>query len=130
VRHFLTPLLGSTPGGLALENTRTGARLADALECAFDSGGRRRGLLGRDGLPAGAALILAPCCAIHTFFMRFPIDVLFVTRDGGVLRASTIRSWRIGVSARAFAAIELPAGVIERSGTGAGDRLALVPERS
>jgi uncharacterized protein len=127
VPHFLAPLLErASPGGLVLENTRTGARLATWLECAFDSAGRRRGLLGRDGLPAGAALILAPCGAIHTFFMRFPIDVLFANRDGRVLRALTVRPWRIGVSARGFAAIELPAGVLAESGTAAGDRLAVV----
>ena len=57
------------------------------LETAFDSGTRRRGLLGRDDLAAGTAMVLAPCNAVHTCRMRFPIDVVFAARDGRVTRS-------------------------------------------
>ena len=60
---------------------------------------RNRGLLGRSSLAAGYALILAPCSSIHTFFMQFAIDVVFVDRDGLVLRARpAVRPWRIAGS--------------------------------
>jgi uncharacterized membrane protein (UPF0127 family) len=92
------------------------------IEAAVDSESRRRGLLGRDSFPAGHAIVLAPSNAIHMFFMRFPIDVLFVRRNGEVVRvAANVRPWRIAVALRAYAAIELPAGTIEQSGTRKGD---------
>ncbi len=84
--HFLRPLLARHPVAQALVNERTGSVVAETLETAFDSGTRRRGLLGRDDLAAGTALVLAPCNAVHTVRMRFPIDVVFVARDGRVTK--------------------------------------------
>lgn len=75
-------------------------------------------------LPEGNALVIAPCNAIHTFFMKFAIDAAFVARDGRVLKVCTrIPAWRIAASWRAHAVIELPSGALERTGTVAGDRL-------
>ena len=79
--HFLQPLLSGRESR-RLVNERTGELVAAILEAAFDSATRRRGLLGREDLDEGRALVLAPCNAIHTCGMRFPIDVLFVARDG------------------------------------------------
>ena len=124
MKSFLNPLLrtGSTP--FALTNTRNNQIVARTLLTAFDSASRRKGLLGRDGLPEGSALIIAPCQAIHTFSMRFAIDVIFASKDGRVLRVrSRVRPGRIAAAFRAFAVVELPAGAIERSGTRAGDLL-------
>src|SRR5689334_9231432 len=84
--HFLAPLLAQDPDRFTLHHARTSRPLATDIEIAFDGRSRRRGLLGRENLRSGAALILAPCSSIHTWFMRFPIDVLFVGRDGVVLR--------------------------------------------
>jgi uncharacterized membrane protein (UPF0127 family) len=71
-------------------------------------------------------MILAPCTSIHTFFMKFPIDVLFVARDGRVLkRAAAVPAWRIRAAWRAFAVIELPTGAIDRTDTQVGDVLQL-----
>jgi uncharacterized membrane protein (UPF0127 family) len=93
---------------------------------AADSTARRRGLLGRGGLDDGTALVLAPCSAIHTWFMRFPIDVVFVTRAGEVVAVrSGVRPWRIAVSPGAFAAIEVRAGAAARGGIRPGDHLLL-----
>jgi uncharacterized membrane protein (UPF0127 family) len=101
--------------------------VATVLETAFESAARNRGLLGRAGLPDGHALILAPSSVVHTFFMRFPIDVLFVARDGRVLAARrAVPARRIVGSLRAFAVIELAAGALARSETAAGDRLSIV----
>jgi uncharacterized protein len=122
--HFLNPLLGDDAGGLSLWNSRTGARLARTLEPAFGSAARRRGLLGRDGLPDGAALVIAPCNAVHTFFMRFPIDIVFAARDGRVVKVrSRVRPWRLAAALGGFATIELPAGAAERGDVRQGDRL-------
>ena len=96
------------------------------MELAETSEKRRRGLLGRDMLDPSAALIIAPCSAIHTFFMRFVIDVVFVDRDGRVLKmVSDVKPWRIAASSRAYAVVELNAGAIRRGELVVGDRLSL-----
>ena len=108
-------------------NARTGCTLASAVEVAGTSESRRRGLLGRDSLDPSAALIIAPCSAIHTFFMRFAIDAVFVDRGGRVLKVTEhLKPWRIAMSLGAFAVIELNAGSVARGdGAKAGDRLYL-----
>jgi uncharacterized membrane protein (UPF0127 family) len=128
VRHFLGPLLDRGGTVSALINARTGSVVASFLEGALDSTARRRGLLGRAGLAAGHALALAPCSAVHTCFMRFPIDVVFVSRDGRVVKiVEHLPAWRVAASLRAFAVIELPAGTLRRSGLARGDRVVVVP---
>lgn len=122
--HFLQPLLNDGGGANVLRDSRTGRVVATQLELTTDSKSRRRGLLGRSGLPEDAAMIIAPCNAVHTFFMRFTIDVVFVDRKGQVVKLRRhLRPWRIGVGLRAFAAIELAAGSIDRCGIAKGDRL-------
>jgi uncharacterized membrane protein (UPF0127 family) len=109
-----------------LLNERTGAVVASAIETAFDSSTRRRGLLGRDGLPRGAALVLAPCNAIHTVRMRFPIDVVFAARDGRITKiVRRLAAYRMAASMRAFATIEFPADATEEAGLSPGDRLVV-----
>ena len=104
-----------------------GQVLASHVELAVDSESRRRGLLGRDRLDEGTALIIAPCSSIHTFFMRFAIDVIFVARDGRVLKTSTaLGPRRIALRIGAFAVVELAAGAIGRCPTRAGDIVRLV----
>ena len=126
---FLKPLLGRPDVLHVLRNETRGNVLARNIEAALDSRTRRRGLLGRDGLAEGTALIIAPCNAIHTFFMRFPIDVLFVARDGTVVRASeNVGPWRMRAALRAFATIEFASGAIRAAGIQRGDRLGVSPE--
>ncbi len=122
IPSVFAPLLDAPP--CRMRNTRTGTVLADRVELAADSKSRRRGLLGRDHLDAGAALVIVPCPSVHTFFMRFPIDVLFVRRDGTVAKCvKDLRAWRIALAAGAYAAVEFQAGTLERSGTTRGDRV-------
>ena len=66
---------------MILRNSRTGAALAVRVERASTVLGRMRGLLGRSGLPQGEALLLEPCASIHTLFIRFPIDAVFLSRE-------------------------------------------------
>lgn len=87
---------------------------------------RMRGLMGRRGLPAGEGMLLSPAPSIHTAFMRFPIDALFLDRDLRVLdiRAS-MPPWRVASKRTARAVLELSAGECARRGVEVGDRLEL-----
>ncbi len=124
---LLTPLLKGS-GQHALRNTRAGTILATHIELAGDSATRRRGLLGRDRLDEGQALVIAPCGGIHTFFMRFSIDVLFVSKDGRIVKcAHRVRPWRIALALTAYAAIELPAGTLQASNCARGDQVVFEP---
>jgi hypothetical protein len=119
---FLAPLVREPRSTHRLINRRTGAVVATTVEPAFDSKTRKKGLLGRDAMAKGSALVIAPCSSIHMFFMRFPIDAVFVARDGRVLKVVPhLRPWRIAMSPRAFAVVELPAGEAGNSDTQAGD---------
>lgn len=125
---FLAPLLDRAPDRLVVRNSRDGTMVASAVEAAFDSKSRRKGLLGRSRLEEGRALVLAPCNAVHMFFMRFPIDVLFVTQEGVVVKiVRELAPWRLSASLRAFATIELAAGAAARAGIRVGDRLTVEP---
>jgi uncharacterized membrane protein (UPF0127 family) len=110
----------------SLVNLKTSTIVAGEVELAADRRSRRRGLLGHPGLAQGSALVLAPCVAIHTFFMRFSLDILFVDRSGRVVKmCAGVRPWRIRACAAAHAVIELPEGAIARSGTCVGDVVEL-----
>ena len=124
--HFLSPLLRSRESwGLRIE--RSGASLVHVLETAFDSASRKRGLLGHDRLPDRRGLVIAPCQAVHTFGMRFPIDIVAVGRDGRVLKiCADVPPRRIAVAISAFAIVELAAGVCAGVGLVPGDRLSVV----
>ena len=123
---WLNPLLREPARQFRLVNPRTGAVIAESVAATVDSKTRRRGLLGRDAMPMGEALIIAPTNAIHTWFMRFDIDVAFVNRAGRVLKVRHgMPPWRIFATLRAFAAVEVPAGVLASSATVAGDTLTL-----
>jgi len=125
---FLAPLLRKSDRSYVLRNTRTGREVATELVAAVDSETRRRGLLGRDSLADGFALIIAPTNAVHTFFMRFPIDIAFVAKNGQVVKITPdVPAWRMSAAFRAFAVIEMAAGSFERTGTERGDLLEIVP---
>ena len=87
---------------------------------------RLRGLLGRDGLEQGEGLLLRPASSIHTFFMRFPIDAVFLDRALVVLGiVDGIEPWRAASQRGAKAILELPAGESSRRGLAVGDKLTL-----
>jgi uncharacterized membrane protein (UPF0127 family) len=91
---------------------------------------RMRGLLGRSGLPAGEGLLLSPAPSIHTAFMRFPIDAVFLDRELRVLGiAEQLRPWRVASRRRARAVLELAAGECARCDIQVGDRLGLRDRR-
>jgi len=124
MKTFLSPLLRKPQADMCLRNCRNGRIVARSLTGAFDSATRRQGLLGKSGLDEGHALIIAPTQAVHTFFMKFAIDVAFVRKDGRIVKvASSVGPWRLAASLRAFAVIELPSGALEAADTRADDVL-------
>lgn len=88
---------------------------------------RIKGLLGKKEFVKGEALVIRPCNSIHTFFMRFPIDVLFVGRDNRVVAAiSCLKPFGLSkIYFKASFVVELPAGTISTTFTHKGDLLSL-----
>ena len=107
-----------------IRNATRAKTVAESASFAGDSKERRTGLLKRTTFPEGEGLLLAPCECIHTFGMKFPIDVVFLSRKRKVLKiAAALPAWRIAVSLFADTALELPAGTAARTGTSVGDEL-------
>jgi uncharacterized protein len=89
---------------------------------------RLKGLIGSAGLAPGQCMLVTPAPAVHTCFMRFPIDVVFVDRELRVVGvAPELRPWRLARRARARAVVELAAGEAARRGVRIGERLMLSP---
>ena len=123
---FLSPLRNADASGFVLRNQRTGAVVAHQLLPAFDSATRNAGLLGRHSLDPGTAMIIAPTNAVHTFFMRFPIDIAFVRKDGCVLKIRRgLPAWRLAAAWGAYAVVEMAAGSFDLAATATGDRLTV-----
>jgi uncharacterized protein len=96
--------------------------------CALADGfvSRLRGLLGRSALEPGEGLLLTPSSSVHTFFMRFAIDVVFLDRSLRVVGVSAeVRPWRFAGRRGARQVLELAAGEAQARGLRRGDRLAL-----
>ena len=113
---------------MVLVNARSAQTIASDVELAVTRAERRRGLLGKEGLDASAGLMISPCWAIHTTFMRFPIDVVFLDRGGRAVRiVRDLAPWRIAIAPRAQAVVELPAGRLRTRDVRIGDELYLAP---
>ena len=127
-RSFLRPLVNEPTTKFVIRNVRNQRLVADVLVAAFDSKTRRTGLLQHEAFPDGSAMLIAPTNAVHTFFMRFSIDIAFVTREGRVVKTcASVRPWRIAAAFGAYAVVELPEGTLARCDTVAGDTLTIVP---
>jgi uncharacterized protein len=111
---------------LRVRNTSKNSLLADRAVVADTSATRKRGLLKHTGLADGEGLWIVPCEGVHTFFMKFPIDVLFLSKKREVLKIrANMEKSRIALSLRAHSVLELPVGMIEKTGTKPGDQLEL-----
>ena len=112
---------------IAFNKTRD-AVVAAKVEKADTSASRNKGLLGRESLAADEGLWIVPCPMIHTFFMQFPIDVLFLDAELKVRRViEDLRPWRLSpwvLSARSV--LELKGGVLKGS-VRAGDVIEMRP---
>lgn len=115
--------------GLQARNLTRGSDVAARVRHADRPWSRLWGLLGRASLARDEGLLLTPCTSIHTFFMRFAVDVLYLDRDHVVVKAvRALRPFRLSACLRgAHSVLELPVGAIEASGTQTGDQLAFSP---
>ena len=105
-------------------NRARGTILANRLEVADSAPKRTKGLLGRDGLSSGEGLWIIPCESVHTFFMRFAIDLVYLDRKNKVKKVrSAVGPWRVSACLSAHSVLELPAGAILNTQTGVGDTL-------
>jgi uncharacterized protein len=87
---------------------------------------RMRGLLGRHELEPGEGLLIRPTSSIHMFFMRFPIDAVFLDGQLVVLKVVPgLEPWRVAFARGAKSVVELSAGETERRGVSVGARLVL-----
>lgn len=110
----------------AIDGT-TGRVLARELSLAGTLFPRLKGLIGRKTLATGEGLWIRPCQGVHTFLMRFPIDVLFLDREGRVVKVvENLRPQRMtGVLFSSRSVLELPAGSLRASGTLAGHEVVI-----
>lgn len=111
-----------------IRNLTTGTVLADRAEVARNLFTRIIGLLARRFLEAGEALVLPRCRAIHTCFMRFPIDVVFLRQGTIVKLAPEVKPFQFTWALRADTAIELPAQAISQAAIQLGQRCAMTEQ--
>ena len=113
------------PDPMARLQARSGAhRLSIRLAASFFS--RLRGLLFAPALQPGQGLLIRPCAAVHTAFMAYPIDVVFLDRAGRVCRiVPGLKPWRAARYTGAYQTLELAAGEAARVGLRAGQSLAM-----
>ncbi len=112
---------------LRVHNNTRQTLLADRAHIAASMWSRMVGLLGKSSLEPGDGLLLRGEQMIHMFFMHFPIDVVYLDRQGRVLRTvDRIAPWRVGPLVwNARDILELPAGTLSATGTRVGDELVL-----
>jgi hypothetical protein len=113
---------------LTVRNLTRQTVLATELEVADTGKKRNKGLLGRDGLRPGGGLWIIPCESVHTFFMRFPIDLVYLDRRHRVRKVrGAVGPWRVSACLSAHSILELPAGIAISSQTQKGDVLEFLP---
>jgi uncharacterized protein len=112
---------------MRIRNLTKNTILAEDAEIAASFSQRTRGLLGRDSLPLGKGMHILRCNSVHTFFMRFSIDVVFLSAHGKVLKTFVaLKPFRITLPLfRASSVIELPAGTVLNSNTEIDDTIAI-----
>jgi uncharacterized membrane protein (UPF0127 family) len=109
---------------LRIVNRTRQTELGNRIETADRGPKRRKGLLGRDGLAAGEGLWIVPCEAVHTFAMRFPIDLVYLDRALRVVKVRhNVVPGRISACLRAHSVIELPTGAVRHAQVQPGDML-------
>jgi uncharacterized protein len=111
---------------IIVRNQTRGTVVAQAADMADTSEKRRTGLLKHSGLEPGEGLWIVPCESVHTFFMKFPIDLVYLDKALKVKKVrSAVPAWRLSACLSAHSILELPAGTIEQTKTAVGDTLAV-----
>lgn len=107
-----------------MRNLTRGTVIGEAIQSAETSAERRTGLLKHDKLEEGTGLWIVPCEAVHTFFMKFAIDLIYLDRKHRVrgIRKAVV-PWRLSICLPAHSVLELPQGTIDRTDTRRGDEM-------
>src|SRR6266566_7874522 len=120
----------SHPAPIAAFNRTRGTCLAENVRIARSHWSRLRGLIGteKSAFQPGQALWIVPCRGVHTLAMHFPLDVIYLDQSGCAVDIQAgLKPWRFApVRLRAASVLELPSGVIQRSGTVIGDQIEIV----
>lgn len=132
LREFFAPRpAAALQGPLRVLNVTRGTVLATRLEAAHTGPTRRKGLLGREGLLPGEGLWIVPCESVHTFFMRFPIDLVYLDRNNRIRKVrSGVGPWRMSACWSAHSVLELAAGTAAATRTERGDSVEFAPATS
>jgi uncharacterized membrane protein (UPF0127 family) len=114
------------PRPVEVRNAARATVLASRVLVANRGSARRKGLLGRPSLGPDEGLWIVPCEAVHTFWMRFAIDLVYLDRNRRVVKLRRgVPPWRLSGSLKAHSVLELAPGAIDRSQTDVGDLLDL-----
>lgn len=109
---------------MRVSNLTRQTEVANCVLVADRGESRRKGLLGRDRLSATEGLWIVPCEAVHTFGMRFPIDLIYLDRHHRIKKIkSDVPPWKLSACLSAHSVLELAAGRIRETHTQPGDRL-------
>jgi len=109
---------------IRVRNRDRGTILAEAADVADTSAKRKTGLLKHQSLAPGTGLWISPCEAVHSFFMKFAIDVVYLDKKKKVRKVRrNLAPWRLSACVTAHSVLELPVGVIDASRTERGDQL-------
>lgn len=116
---------------MKLYNSTQNNEIADSTKVADNFILRSVGLLSKKSFSQGEALVIKPCCSVHTFFMRFAIDVLFVNKKNEVIALyENVQPWRVlPIHTTSYYVVELPAGTIGGKGINKGHLLMVNGER-
>jgi uncharacterized membrane protein (UPF0127 family) len=113
---------------MKIDNLTRKTQLASNAVVAGSGAKRTKGLLGRKSLEPGEGMWIVPCEAVHTFGMRFPIDLVYLDRKQRVKKVrSNVVPWRLSACLSAHSILELPSGTIEATLTQTGDLLEISP---
>jgi uncharacterized membrane protein (UPF0127 family) len=122
--HFSGSSKAKPNTSLKILNRTRQVVLAHRVEVADHGATRRKGLLGRDSLPTGQGLWIVPCESVHTFGMRFPIDLVYLDRKKKVKKIrSGVPPWRLSACLSAHSVVELASGTVQMTQTQPGDKL-------
>lgn len=128
-RRTVNPFRAPPKNLLKIINISKNTLLAERAEIADTFLSRLKGLLGKNLLQQGEGLIIKPCTSIHTLFMRFPIDAVFIDSKDRIIKTyHALPAWRFSVILfNSVFCIELPAGALLTSRTEVGDYIQILP---
>jgi uncharacterized membrane protein (UPF0127 family) len=131
LRGWFAPRSVAFEGPQQVLNVTRDTVLAAQLEKAHTGAARRKGLLGRKQFLPGEGLWIVPCESVHTFFMRFPIDLVYLDRKHRVKKVrSNVGPWRMSACLLAHSVLELPSGTVVATRTVRGDKVEMAPANS